>query len=54
MILQLGNKPNSKRLKEIGKSGVSAMICDSTNANVKGFQVQKNLLKKVFIIYKRL
>ena len=32
----IGNKANSKRLKEIGKAGVNAMVCDSTNANVKG------------------
>ncbi len=42
----IGNKPNSKRLKEIGKSGVSAMICDSTNANVKGFSGSEKSIEK--------
>ena len=27
----IGGKINSERLKEIGKEGVLAMICDSTN-----------------------
>ena len=44
----IGNKPNEKRLKEIGKSGVSAMICDSTNANVKGFSGTEKSIEKGF------
>ena len=42
----IGNKANTKRLKEIGKSGVSAMICDSTNANVKGFSGTEKSIEK--------
>ena len=45
----IGNKPNEKRLKEIGSSGVSAMICDSTNANVKGFSgTEKSIEKGIY------
>ena len=42
----IGNKPNSKRLKEIGKVGVCAMVCDSTNANVKGFSGSERSIEK--------
>mgnify|MGYP001156881273 CR=1 FL=1 len=49
----IGNKPNAKRLKEIGKSGVNAMICDSTNANVKGFSgSEKSIEKGIFDLVK--
>ncbi len=48
----IGNKPNEKRLREIGKSGVNAMICDSTNANVEGSSgseqsIEKGILNQV-------
>ncbi len=42
----IGNKPNSKRLKELGKSGVTAMVCDSTNANVKGSSGSEKSIEK--------
>ena len=49
----IGNKANSKRLKEIGKSGVNAMICDSTNANVKGFSgTEKSIEKGIYDLVK--
>ena len=32
----VGNKTNIGRLIEIGKEGVSTIVCDSTNANVEG------------------
>ena len=46
----VGNKINSKRLKEIGDEGVMTMICDSTNVFSVGrsgseLDVRKNLLK---------
>ena len=46
----IGEKINSKRLKEIGNDGVLAMICDSTNVFSIGrsgseMDVRKNLLK---------
>ncbi len=45
----IGDKINSKRLKEIGDEGVIAMICDSTNVFSPGrsgseLDVRKNLL----------
>ncbi|MBJ56902.1 MAG: hypothetical protein CMP24_01515 [Rickettsiales bacterium] len=33
----VGNETNTKRLKEIGKEGIRAIVCDSTNANVNGY-----------------
>ena len=46
----IGQNINSKRLKEIGKEGVIAMICDSTNVFSEGragseLDVRKNMLK---------
>ncbi len=46
----IGGKINSKRLKEIGKEGVLAMICDSTNVFSVGksgseLDVRKSILK---------
>ena len=43
---KIGNKINTKRLKEIGKSGVHAIICDSTNANVKGNSGSESSLRE--------
>ncbi len=40
----IGNKTNIKRLKEVGKKGVHAIVCDSTNANVKGSSGSENSL----------
>ncbi len=54
----IGDKINSKRLKEIGEEGVLAMICDSTNVFSAGrsgseLEVRKNLLKIVSRLKKR-
>ena len=48
----IGDKINSSRLKEIGKKGVLAMVCDSTNVFSIGragseLDVRKNLIKIV-------
>ena len=55
----LGEKTNSNRLKEIGKEGVLAMICDSTNVFSMGkagseLDVRKNLLNIMGSLKKRI
>jgi ribonuclease J len=55
----VGENINSKRLKEIGKQGVLAMICDSTNVFSVGksgseSDVRKSLLKIMSKIKKRI
>ena len=54
----IGENINSKRLKEIGKEGVIAMICDSTNVFSAGragseSDVRKNMLKVIERLNKR-
>ena len=54
----IGENINSKRLKEIGKEGVIAMICDSTNVFNSGragseLDVRKNMLKVIERLNKR-
>ena len=54
----IGENINSKRLKEIGKEGVIAMICDSTNVFNAGragseLDVRKNMLKVIQRLNKR-
>tara|TARA_Y100001970_G_C14181911_1_gene830293 strand:- start:46 stop:1704 length:1659 start_codon:yes stop_codon:yes gene_type:complete len=54
----IGENINSKRLKEIGKEGVLAMICDSTNVFSAGragseSDVRKNMLKVIERLSKR-
>ncbi len=55
----IGGNINSERLKEIGKEGVLAMICDSTNVFSAGragseLDVRKNLLKVFQRLKKRI
>ena len=55
----VGGEINSKRLKEIGKEGVLAMICDSTNVFSAGrsgseLDVRKNLLNIMSRLKKRI
>jgi len=55
----IGNEINSKRLKEIGKAGVLAMICDSTNVFSIGksgseMDVRKSLLNIMTRLKKRI
>ncbi len=55
----IGENINSKRLKEIGKEGVLAMICDSTNVFSPGragseSDVRKNMLKIMQRLKKRI
>ena len=55
----IGENINSKRLKEIGKEGVIAMICDSTNVFNAGragseLDVRKNMLKVMERLNKRI
>ncbi len=55
----IGENMNSNRLKEIGKEGVLAMICDSTNVFSAGragseLDVRKNMLKVMERIDKRI
>jgi len=55
----IGGKINSDRLKEIGKEGVLAMICDSTNVFSIGksgseFDVRKSLLNIMLRLKKRI
>ena len=55
----IGGNINSERLKEIGKEGVIAMICDSTNVFSAGragseLDVRKNLLKVFERLKKRI
>ena len=55
----IGEKTNSNRLKEIGKEGVLAMICDSTNVFSVGkagseLDVRKNLLNIMSSLKKRI
>tara|TARA_Y100000590_G_C15712193_1_gene1010651 strand:- start:37 stop:1695 length:1659 start_codon:yes stop_codon:yes gene_type:complete len=55
----IGDKIDSKRLKEIGEKGVLAMICDSTNVFSIGragseLDVRKNLLKIMGRLKKRI
>ena len=55
----IGENINSKRLKEIGKEGVLAMICDSTNVFSEGragseLEVRKNLLEVIKKLNKRI
>ncbi|MBS1266400.1 MAG: Ribonuclease J [Candidatus Woesearchaeota archaeon] len=49
----LGNKPNYKRLKQLGKKGVKALIVDGTRANIEGKtpseSVARELLRDVMI-----
>ena len=54
----IGENINSKRLKEIGKEGVIAMICDSTNVFNAGragseLDIRKNMLKIIERLNKR-
>tara|TARA_B100000700_G_scaffold170069_1_gene187804 strand:+ start:144 stop:1802 length:1659 start_codon:yes stop_codon:yes gene_type:complete len=55
----IGDEINSKRLKEIGKEGVLAMICDSTNVFSAGrsgseLDVRKNMLNIMSRLKKRI
>ena len=55
----IGENINTKRLKEIGKEGVIAMICDSTNVFSPGragseSDVRKNMLKVMERLKKRI
>ena len=55
----IGDKINSKRLKEIGDEGVLAMICDSTNVFSAGrsgseLDVRKNMLNIMSRLKKRI
>ena len=55
----VGGEINSKRLKEIGKEGVLAMICDSTNVFSAGrsgseLDVRKNMLNVMSRLKKRI
>ena len=55
----IGEKTNSNRLKEVGKEGVLAMICDSTNVFSMGkagseLDVRKNLLNIMGSLKKRI
>jgi len=55
----IGEKINSNRLKEIGKEGVLAMICDSTNVFSMGkagseLDVRKNMLNIMSSLKKRI
>ncbi len=55
----IGDKINSKRLKEIGDEGVIAMICDSTNVFSPGrsgseLDVRKNLLNIIEKLKKKI
>ncbi|WP_415299360.1 ribonuclease J [Candidatus Pelagibacter sp. Uisw_134_02] len=55
----LGEKTNSNRLKEIGKEGVLAMVCDSTNVFSMGkagseLDVRKSLLNIMGSLKKRI
>ena len=55
----IGGKINSERLKQIGKDGVLAMICDSTNVFSAGragseLDVRKNMLKVTERLNKRI
>ena len=55
----IGGKINSDRLKEIGKEGVLAMICDSTNVFSMGksgseLDVRKNMLNIMSSLKKRI
>ena len=55
----IGEKTNSKRLKEIGKEGVLAMICDSTNVFSIGksgseLDVRKSMLNIMSSLKKRI
>ena len=55
----IGDKIDSKRLQEIGKKGVLAMICDSTNVFSLGragseFDVRKSLLNIMSSLKKRI
>jgi ribonuclease J len=55
----IGEKINSDRLKEVGKEGVLAMICDSTNVFSMGkagseLDVRKNLLNIMGSLKKRI
>ncbi|MBU0980419.1 MAG: RNase J family beta-CASP ribonuclease [Nanoarchaeota archaeon] len=53
MYPTLGKKPNFKRLEELGKEGVLALICDSTYANyaqkTPSESVAKEMLRDVMI-----
>tara|TARA_Y100000590_G_scaffold458608_1_gene613681 strand:+ start:716 stop:2374 length:1659 start_codon:yes stop_codon:yes gene_type:complete len=55
----IGDKVNSKKLKEIGKKGILAMVCDSTNVFSIGragseSEVRKNLAKIMQRLKKRI
>ena len=55
----IGEKINSNRLKEIGKEGVLAMICDSTNVFSMGkagseLDVRKSMLNIMSSLKKRI
>ena len=55
----IGGKTNSNRLKEIGKEGVLAMICDSTNVFSMGkagseLDVRKSMLNIMSSLKKRI
>ena len=55
----IGDKINSNRLKEIGKEGVLAMICDSTNVFSPGrsgseLDVRKSMLNVMSRLKKRI
>ena len=55
----IGEKTNSNRLKEIGKEGVLAMICDSTNVFSMGkagseLDVRKSMLNIMSSLIKRI
>ena len=42
----IGSFTDSKKLIEIGKKGIDVIVCDSTNANVKGFSGSENSIEK--------
>ena len=41
----IGSITNKNKLKEIGKKGVDTIVCDSTNANVKGVSGSENSIE---------
>ncbi|MAH88550.1 MAG: hypothetical protein CMJ06_00640 [Pelagibacterales bacterium] len=42
----IGSYTDSKKFIDIGKRGIDAIVCDSTNANVKGFSGSENSIEK--------
>ena len=42
----IGSFTDSKKFIDIGKRGIDTIVCDSTNANVKGFSGSENSIEK--------